>query len=76
MTATTDISTDPRAALPATLTAGLLERLTERVTASPGAPRSITIAPYTGSPLADFPISTPADVDEAFVRARRAQTRW
>ena len=76
MTATTYTSTDPRAALPATLTTGLLERLTERVTASPGAPRSITTAPYTGSPLADFPVSAPADVDEAFVRARRAQARW
>lgn len=38
MTTTTDTSTDPRAALPATLTTGLLERLTERVTASPDAP--------------------------------------
>ncbi|MYX44197.1 aldehyde dehydrogenase family protein, partial [Streptomyces sp. SID89] len=35
-----------------------------------------TNAPYTGAPLADLPVSTPADVEDAFARARIAQKTW
>ncbi|MGW5029507.1 succinic semialdehyde dehydrogenase, partial [Streptomyces albidoflavus] len=59
--------------LPATVTPALLERLAARVSASPDAARVTTTAPYTGAPLADLPVSTPADVEAAFARARTAQ---
>ncbi|WP_336082523.1 succinic semialdehyde dehydrogenase [Nocardia sp. SSK8] len=62
--------------LPATLTPALLDRLTAAVVAAPDAPRTVTTAPYTGEPLAELPVSTPADVEEAFARARAAQARW
>ncbi|WP_405435943.1 succinic semialdehyde dehydrogenase [Streptomyces avidinii] len=32
--------------------------------------------PFTGGKLADLPVSTPADVDTAFARARDAQQAW
>ncbi len=59
--------------LPATITPALLGRLAALVAAAPGAERTTTTAPYTGLPLADLPVSTPDDVDEAFARARVAQ---
>ncbi|MCM3820443.1 succinic semialdehyde dehydrogenase [Streptomyces sp. DR3-1] len=62
--------------LPATVTPALLERLAARVSASPDAARVTTTAPYTGAPLADLPVSTPADVEAAFARARTAQRQW
>ncbi|MFG2730544.1 succinic semialdehyde dehydrogenase [Streptomyces canus] len=61
--------------LPATLTPALVERLARRVTAGPGE-RVTTYAPYTGSPLAELPVSTPEDVEAAFAAARRAQRAW
>lgn len=64
------------ATLPPTLTPAVIQRLAARVTAAPDADRVITHAPYTGAPLADLPVSTPADVDAAFTRAREAQKRW
>ncbi|MDV7245768.1 MULTISPECIES: succinic semialdehyde dehydrogenase [Rhodococcus] len=64
------------AGLPASLTAALLNRLTGQVAAGADATRVATTAPYTGGLLADLPVSTPGDVEDAFVRARRAQTRW
>ncbi len=62
--------------LPATITPALLGRLAALVAAAPGAERTTTTAPYTGLPLADLPVSTPDDVDEAFARARVAQRGW
>ncbi|WP_440572076.1 succinic semialdehyde dehydrogenase [Streptomyces sp. KR2] len=62
--------------LPATVTPALLERLAARVSASTDAARVTTTAPYTGAPLADLPVSTPADVEAAFARARTAQRQW
>jgi succinate-semialdehyde dehydrogenase/glutarate-semialdehyde dehydrogenase len=62
--------------LPATLTSARIARLAAWVAASPDAARLTTKAPYTGEPLADLPVSTPTDVDEAFTRARAAQARW
>jgi succinate-semialdehyde dehydrogenase/glutarate-semialdehyde dehydrogenase len=76
----TDHVTGPLAArgtgLPASLTPALLERLTTQVSAAPNAARVTTSAPYTGAPLADFPVSTPEDVEAAFARARVAQKAW
>ncbi|MFE5733637.1 succinic semialdehyde dehydrogenase [Streptomyces sp. NPDC056528] len=63
-------------ALPASLTPALLTKLTARVAAAPNAARVTTNAPYTGVPLADLPVSTPADVEAAFGRARIAQKSW
>ncbi len=37
---------------------------------------STTYAPFTGQPVADLPVSTPADVATATERARVAQARW
>ncbi|MFJ4840607.1 succinic semialdehyde dehydrogenase [Streptomyces sp. NPDC088746] len=62
--------------LPASVTPALLERLTARVSAAPDAARVTTTAPYTGVPLADLPVSTPAEVEAAFARARTAQKSW
>ncbi|MFF0464614.1 succinic semialdehyde dehydrogenase [Streptomyces mexicanus] len=76
----TDHATRPTAAaglsLPASITPALLKHLAARVSASPGAARVTTTAPYTGMPLADLPVSTPADVEDAFARARIAQKAW
>ncbi len=76
----TDHATRPTAAtgpsLPASITPALLKQLAARVSASPGAARVTTTAPYTGMPLADFPVSTPKDVEAAFARARTAQKSW
>jgi succinate-semialdehyde dehydrogenase/glutarate-semialdehyde dehydrogenase len=62
--------------LPPSLTPALVKRLARRVTAAANAARITTSAPYTGTPLADLPVSTPADVEGAFARARTAQRDW
>ncbi|MGP3756763.1 succinic semialdehyde dehydrogenase [Streptomyces sp. IBSNAI001] len=62
--------------LPASVTPSFLQRLTAQVSAAPDAARVTTSAPYTGVPLADFPVSTPDDVEAAFARARNAQKTW
>ncbi|MEU2930560.1 succinic semialdehyde dehydrogenase [Streptomyces sp. NPDC007251] len=62
--------------LPASLTPALIQRLAARVVAAPDAARVTTNAPYTGAPLADLPVSTPADVERAFTRARITQKAW
>ncbi|MFI7351257.1 succinic semialdehyde dehydrogenase [Streptomyces sp. NPDC049936] len=62
--------------LPASLTPALLTRLSARVSAAANAERATTTAPYTGLPLADLPVSTPADVEHAYTRARAAQQTW
>ncbi|MFJ8921933.1 succinic semialdehyde dehydrogenase [Streptomyces sp. NPDC102415] len=62
--------------LPASVTPPFLQRLTAQVSAAPDAARVTTSAPYTGVPLADFPVSTPDDVEAAFARARNAQKTW
>ena len=50
--------------------------LTETVVAGPGAERATTYTPFTGEPLAELPVSTPADVEGAYAMAREAQQRW
>ncbi|MEU6577512.1 succinic semialdehyde dehydrogenase [Streptomyces sp. NPDC046805] len=64
------------AMLPASLTPALIERLAARVVAAPDATRVTTNVPYTGAALADLPVSTPGDVEDAFARARIAQKAW
>ncbi|TNY38745.1 succinic semialdehyde dehydrogenase [Thermomonospora catenispora] len=57
-----------------TLAPSLVERLTSRVAASGD---STTIpAPFTGEPLATLPVSSAADVHDAYERARAAQRAW
>ncbi|WP_435223130.1 succinic semialdehyde dehydrogenase [Streptomyces sp. Tue6028] len=62
--------------LPASLTSARIGRLAARVVAAADAARVTTNAPYTGAPLADLPVSTPGDVEDAFARARIAQKAW
>ncbi|MEW1909608.1 succinic semialdehyde dehydrogenase [Kitasatospora sp. NPDC085895] len=58
------------------VTPALVERLAHGITAGEGAEPVVTAAPLTGEPLASLPQSTPADVEEAYRRARRAQQAW
>jgi succinate-semialdehyde dehydrogenase / glutarate-semialdehyde dehydrogenase len=49
--------------------------LTSRIVATSG--ESVTVTcPFNGQPLAVIPQSSPSDVAEAFVRARKAQEQW
>jgi succinate-semialdehyde dehydrogenase / glutarate-semialdehyde dehydrogenase len=49
--------------------------LTSRIVATSG--ESVTVTcPFNGQPLAVIPQSSPSDVAEAFVRARKAQQQW
>ncbi|MFD7437491.1 succinic semialdehyde dehydrogenase [Streptomyces sp. NPDC059861] len=66
----------PGSVPPDSLTPALIERLATSVVAAPDAARVTTDAPYTGAPLADLPVSTPGDVEDAFARARIAQKAW
>ena len=52
-----------------------VESLTARVLATSGHTVRVD-TPLTGAPLAHVPQSSDADVEEAFVRARRAQAIW
>jgi succinate-semialdehyde dehydrogenase/glutarate-semialdehyde dehydrogenase len=49
--------------------------LTRRVVATSGRSEPV-VTPINGQPLAHVPQSTPADVAEAYARARRAQEAW
>jgi succinate-semialdehyde dehydrogenase/glutarate-semialdehyde dehydrogenase len=53
-----------------------VERLTRRVVTGADPQVVTTHAPFTGQPLADLPLSTPADVGAAFAAARAAQRAW
>lgn len=53
----------------------LVRALTRRIVSSTGT-EVTTSTPITGQPLAIIPQSGEADVEEAFVRARRAQRAW
>ncbi|WP_431038256.1 succinic semialdehyde dehydrogenase [Streptomyces sp. P6-2-1] len=72
-----DTDTTPaEAALPSWLTPSRLARLASLVAAGARGRRTTTTSPYTGTPLADLPVSTPDDVADAFARARAAQAGW
>ncbi|MEU3494181.1 succinic semialdehyde dehydrogenase [Kitasatospora cineracea] len=55
--------------------AALVARLAEGVTATGGRTAG-TLAPLTGEALAALPVSSEADVEQAFTQARRAQPAW
>ncbi len=57
------------------LPVALIDRLLGSVRAT-GDQTETTRAPFTGEELITYPISTEADVDEAFDRARVAQVQW
>lgn len=65
----------PRVARPASITDAFLTSLVARVPSSGAAPWPLTEV-YTGERLVDLPQSSPADIEEAFVRAREAQRIW
>lgn len=54
----------------------LLERLVDGVVASPRADRETVVAPFTGEPLVEVPLSTTDDVAAAYQAAREAQRSW
>jgi succinate-semialdehyde dehydrogenase/glutarate-semialdehyde dehydrogenase len=58
------------------LDAALVARLAGRVVAGDGAERSPVHSPLTGALIADLPLSTVEDVDDAVRRAREAQAVW
>jgi len=61
--------------LPEIVTSGQAAALTHQV-APASAPTVDIIAPYTGTSLGHLPQCTPADVEDAFARARAAQAAW
>ena len=65
----------PRVTRPASLTDAFLRGLVARVPSSGAAPWPLTEV-YTGEKLVDLPQSSPADIEEAFARAREAQRIW
>jgi len=69
-----DPETDPRATY--AVDPALARRLVRRVVAGPRATTVTTYAPFTGSPLAVLPVSTPDDVLVAVDAARAAQRGW
>ncbi len=79
-TTLTPAGTNPVAPAPAgartaadVVTGQLVAQLTRGVA---GSGRTANHTPFTGEKLADLPESTPADVAEAFARARTAQRLW
>jgi succinate-semialdehyde dehydrogenase / glutarate-semialdehyde dehydrogenase len=54
----------------------VLDQLVDSIVASPRAELATVVAPFTGKPLAEVPLSTEADVDAAFETARDAQRGW
>ena len=72
---TTTGATPPPITRPASVTPGFLQGLVSRVAGSGGATWPLTEV-YTGEVLVELPQSTPGDIEQAFVRARRAQAEW
>ncbi|MBB3665255.1 succinate-semialdehyde dehydrogenase/glutarate-semialdehyde dehydrogenase [Prauserella sediminis] len=62
--------------LPPQLSPALLEGLTQLAAHGPEAETATATAPYTGEPLAAFPIAMPDAVSAAFADARAAQRSW
>ncbi len=65
----------PDSSLREDIPTALIDRLLSCVV-STGGHTETTRAPFTGEELITYPISTEADVEEAFVRARAAQKLW
>ncbi|GAB2886411.1 succinic semialdehyde dehydrogenase [Nocardioides pacificus] len=64
---------DPTAAY--ALEPDYVNALTRRILSTSGETKPVS-SPLSGQPLAHIPQSSDADVEEAFVRARRAQAAW
>lgn len=62
--------------LPRTLSPSFLAGLTVLAAAAPDAGTTRTDVVYTGAPLAELPVATPASVAAAFATARSAQRAW
>jgi succinate-semialdehyde dehydrogenase/glutarate-semialdehyde dehydrogenase len=58
------------------VTSEVVARLARAIAAAPDAETVTVPSPYTGEPQATLPLSTPADVEAAFSRARAAQSAW
>ena len=54
----------------------LLRRLLAHAAISPSAQTRQVLAPFTGAPLFDLPLSQEVEVEAAFARAKRAQQEW
>lgn len=54
----------------------LIDKLVDGIVASPRADRHTTLAPFTGTPLAELPLSMPDDVATADEAAGVAQRAW
>jgi succinate-semialdehyde dehydrogenase / glutarate-semialdehyde dehydrogenase len=67
---------DPAPREPQHFDVSSLPRLTRHVVHGPHAATIKPIAPFTGEPIAELPLSTPADVEVAFATAREAQRAW
>lgn len=76
MTTATPTATINDHVFPGSITADQIGRLAELVTAPASHHRVTTTAPFTGTPVADLPVSTPTDVETAYARARVAQQSW
>jgi len=70
------VVTEGKFRLSRSLDPALVNRLLERVVATPRARAHTTTAPFTGERVADVPLSTPDDVALAVDSARAAQRRW
>jgi len=66
----------PTAAASSAVPPALVARLVRGVVAAPGAATETSVAPFTGAPLGEIPLSTEADVEAAYATARRAQPDW
>jgi succinate-semialdehyde dehydrogenase / glutarate-semialdehyde dehydrogenase len=71
--AMTDLATERRSDL---LDPQLIDRLATGIVAGADAPRQRVLAPFTGEPLVDVPMSSVEDVERAYVDAREAQQSW
>ena len=69
-----DPETDPRASY--LLSPALTAPLVARIVTSHSAGSHRSVAPFTGQPLVDLPVSSTADVERAVDRARDAQRGW
>jgi succinate-semialdehyde dehydrogenase/glutarate-semialdehyde dehydrogenase len=69
-------ATEHTAALAYEVDPALARRLVRGIVAGPRSATQTSTAPFTGLPVAELPLSTPADVQVAFEAARAAQRGW
>lgn len=67
---------NPPSPAPHTVDPTLPARLARRVRAGTNAARFDCLTPFTGGVIATLPVSTVADVEQAYAAAREAQPRW